>query len=200
MLSNEEVVISFDVLVRQSGSVTVETGDYLIMEVATGRLLTAHGSGQQVTFEAGDATAPAEGQKWFVNQQSERHAIISLPDSLGILTSGMLSASKVNSYYFEKPVASDRIAIHSGASASFFKYWSVNADGTLDLTAKALTQYPFLLLPAGGETGIEEMEDVKWIKAKGAGAVYDLSGRRISVSSVLPGGIYIENGKKVFIK
>ena len=200
MLSNEEVVISFDVLVRQSGSVTVENGDYLIMEVATGRLLTAHGSGQQVTFEAGDATTPAEGQKWFVNQQSERHAIISLPDSLGILTSGKLSASKVNSYYFEKPVASDRIAIHSGASASFFKYWSVNADGTLDLTAKALTQYPFLLLPAGGETGIEEMENVKWVKAKGAVAVYDLSGRRISVSSVLPGGIYIENGKKVFIK
>jgi len=199
-LSNEEVVISFDVLVRQSGSVTVENGDYLIMEVATGRLLTAHGSGQQVTFEAGDATTPAEGQKWFVNQQSERHAIISLPDSLGILTSGKLSASKVNSYYFEKPVASDRIAIHSGASASFFKYWSVNADGTLDLTAKALTQYPFLLLPAGGETGIEEMENVKWVKAKGAVAVYDLSGRRISVSSVLPGGIYIENGKKVFIK
>lgn len=200
MLSNEEVVISFDVLVRQSGSVTVEDGDYVIMEVATCRLLTAHGSGQQVTFEAGDATAPAEGQKWFVNQQSERYAIISLPDSLGILTSGMLSAAKVNSYYFEKPVASDRIAIHSGASASFFKYWLVNADGTLDLTAKALTQYPFLLLPAGGETGIEEMEDAKWIKAKGAGAVYDLSGRRISVSSVLPGGIYIENGKKVFIK
>jgi len=49
-------------------------------------------------------------------------------------------------------------------------------------------------------TGIGETEKVKWIKAKGAGAVYDLCGRRISVSSLLPRGIYIENGKKVIIK
>lgn len=63
-----------------------------------------------------------------------------------------------------------------------------------------LRSLPFLLLPAGGETGIEEMENVKWLKAKGAVAVYDLSGRRISVSSVLPWGLYIENGKKVFFK
>ena len=38
-----------------------------------------------------------------------------------------------------------------------------------------------------------------------AGAVYDLSGRRVSVSSVssvpsvLPKGVYIVNGKKVYI-
>jgi rhamnogalacturonan endolyase len=30
--------------------------------------------------------------------------------------------------------------------------------------------------------------------------IYDLSGRKISVSSVLPKGIYIQNGKKIYIK
>ena len=59
-------------------------------------------------------------------------------------------------------------------------------------------------------TGITEvMDNGKWIMDNEAGAWYDLQGRRISVpsvpsassvSSVLPKGVYITNGKKIYVK
>lgn len=44
-------------------------------------------------------------------------------------------------------------------------------------------------------TGINQMENGEW-KMENA-TIHDLSGRRISVSSVLPKGVYIINGKKI---
>ena len=59
-------------------------------------------------------------------------------------------------------------------------------------------------------TGITEvMDNGKWIMDNEAGAWYDLQGRRISVPSVpsassvpsvLPKGVYITNGKKIYVK
>ena len=60
----------------------------------------------------------------------------------------------------------------------------------------------------GGSEGanIGEIHNAQCIMHNGAGAIYDLSGRRISVfsvssvPSVLPKGVYIVNGQKLFVK
>ncbi|MBQ7571602.1 MAG: hypothetical protein IJT19_05115 [Bacteroidaceae bacterium] len=50
-------------------------------------------------------------------------------------------------------------------------------------------------------TGIEEMEKVRDGENETVnGVVYDLGGRRVSVPSVLPKGVYIRNGKKFVVK
>ncbi len=48
----------------------------------------------------------------------------------------------------------------------------------------------------GEATGIKVIDNGQSIMENEDGAVYDLSGRRISTSSVLPKGVYIRNGKK----
>lgn len=48
-------------------------------------------------------------------------------------------------------------------------------------------------------TGIEDVEGENQ-NAESGEAVYDLTGRRVSLSPVLPKGIYIINGKKVYIR
>ena len=50
-------------------------------------------------------------------------------------------------------------------------------------------------------TGIEELSvNGQGLMVNGSSPIYDLSGRRISVSSVLPRGLYITNRKKVMVK
>ena len=55
-------------------------------------------------------------------------------------------------------------------------------------------------------SGVEEIHNSQFTIHNEAGAVYDLSGRRVSVSSassvpsVLPKGVYIVNGRKVVKK
>ncbi len=66
-----------------------------------------------------------------------------------------------------------------------------NSDGTISFQYKASA--------TDVEDGIGEIENGKWKIENGADAVFDLSGRRVSVpsvSSVLPKGVYIINGKK----
>ena len=60
------------------------------------------------------------------------------------------------------------------------------------------TDYRFDDLRMSGATGIESLTPNP--SPKEEGNVYDLSGRKVSESSVLPKGVYIMNGKKVIVK
>ena len=60
------------------------------------------------------------------------------------------------------------------------------------------TDYRFDDLTMSGATGIESLTPN--LSPKEEGNVYDLSGRKVSESSVLPKGVYIMNGKKVIVK
>jgi hypothetical protein len=52
----------------------------------------------------------------------------------------------------------------------------------------------------GSYGNITDIETVHSSEPRARSGVYDLSGRRISVSSVLPKGVYIVDGEKVLIK
>ena len=60
------------------------------------------------------------------------------------------------------------------------------------------TDHQFDDLSLSSVTGIESLTPAP--SPKGEGNVYDLSGRKVSESSVLPKGVYIVNGKKVIVK
>ena len=60
------------------------------------------------------------------------------------------------------------------------------------------TDYRFDDLSLSNATGIEGLTPN--LSPKEEGNVYDLSGRKVSESSVLPKGVYIMNGKKVIVK
>ena len=60
------------------------------------------------------------------------------------------------------------------------------------------TDHRFEDLSLSSATGIESLTPNP--SPKGEGNVYDLSGRKVSESSVLPKGVYVVNGKKVIVK
>ena len=60
------------------------------------------------------------------------------------------------------------------------------------------TDHRFDDLSMSSATGIENLTPAP--SPEGEGNVYDLSGRKVSESSVLPKGVYIVNGKKVIVK
>lgn len=189
--------ITFTVLVKQTVAPVIAKGNYVLEDRATGRLLTAHGSGNLVTFEEGDAGAPGVGQTWFIDtRNSKTYCLVSLPDSLVIGTNAKLSTLKLYSLYFEQAAGTDLYAMHTGSSAAYIKYWAAAADGSVDNSGTSLTGYPFRLIPAhGGETLAEGVQAAA--EKVAAGEVYDLSGRRM-LSVPRQKGIYII-GKKKFV-
>ena len=60
------------------------------------------------------------------------------------------------------------------------------------------TDHQFDDLSLSSATGIESLTPNS--SPEGEGNVYDLSGRKVSESSVLPKGVYVVNGKKVIVK
>ena len=196
-VDGKSVDITFTVLVKQTVAPVIAKGNYVLEDRATGRLLTAHGSGNLVTFEEGDAGAPGVGQTWFIDtRNSKTYCLVSLPDSLVIGTNAKLSTLKLYSFYFEQAAGTDLYAMHTGSSAAYVKYWAAAADGSVDNSGTSLTGYPFRLIPAhGGETLAEGVQAAA--EKVAAGEVYDLSGRRM-LSVPRQKGIYII-GKKKFV-
>ena len=98
------------------------------------------------------------------------------------------------SFGFEQAIGSDRTAIRTGLSETSFKYWTVEADGTVNTANTEFQGYPFRLIPVSPALGIKETSNNKGMAE--SYVVYDLQGRRITTPN-LQKGIYIINGKKV---
>ena len=119
----------------------------------------------------------------------------------GINAEGMAAAAPSCKYY--------RLTMHNGTELGF--WWGAAEGGAFNLAANKA----YLAVPSGVSVkgfslsaddltdGISQIEDGK---LNIENAIYDLSGRRISVSSVssersvLPKGVYIVNGKKYIKK
>lgn len=193
VVNGNAVNIEFTVIVKQSDAPVIEDGNYAIVDVASGRLLTAHGKDNLVTFEAGNVDAPAVGQVWYIaNRNYKTHCLISLPDSMAIGTTAKLSTVKLYSFYFEKAAGIERYAMHSGSSASSYKYWNVAEDGSVDNTSNTLTGYPLMLVPVLA-TSVADVIGAATAKDL---PLYDVTGRRVYGGS-LKHGIYLSKGIKI---
>lgn len=197
-LAGETVTFEFTVFVKSPAPTTVDPGNYVIQHIGNGRLLTAHGKNQSVTFEEGSADAPVDGQVWFIDNKNTRHNLVSLPDSLSLTTAAKLSAVSFYSFYIEQPLGADPFVLRTGTSSGSFKYWNVEADGSVSVNHTKLTDYPFLLIPVDKTDGIKPVENGNGACPARDAEVYDLAGRRVQ-GMPIP-GIYIVNGKKVIIK
>ena len=151
MLDGNEQAFTFDVLVKATKTPMLAVGDYLIEDIASGRLLTAHGQAQKVTFETRAAQPSEAGQTWYVNNNGTGHAIVSLPDSLGISAATKQVKARNYLFYPEVAIGTDRYALHTGSTASSARYWNVNTDGTVDNSATQLAGFPFRFIPVGDD-------------------------------------------------
>ena len=227
-LASEEVQMAFDVLVKPADKSLIEPGLYLLRHVLTDTYLTAQPKNQPATFEP--FATEGSAQLWWVDRNSSpKYSFVSLADadSLKLNQAGKMATSAFFPFYIDQAVGTDRIAIHTSASATP-KYLDVT-DGLIEVTsATALTQFPFQLIPYQEGLGIRptpgEVESLKLKVESGADAMYDLSGRRVKSSRVQevkefrfqrgsgseagmrglgvqePKGIYIINGKKVVLR
>ena len=120
----------------------------------------------------------------------------------GINAEGMAVASASGTKFY-------RLTMHSGTELGF--WWGAAEGGAFNLAAnKAYLAVPSGTLVKGFSLSADDLTDgisqIEDGKLNIENAIYDLSGRRISVSSVssersvLPKGVYIVNGKKYIKK
>ena len=193
---------TFNVVVKVNTPM-LPVGNFLIQEVATDRLLTGHGLVQKVTFEERAANPLAGNQVWFISNNGTSHAIVSLPDSLGVNgTTTKLVKLRPYAFFLDGAAGTDHYALHTESADGTTQYWTVNDDGSLLTTTSQLTTFPFRLLPFEVSDGIESLTLDPSHKGWGDRVLYELSGRRVAVtsSSKIPKGLYIENRNKYFTK
>ena len=200
-LSGTEYQFSFRVFVIASEETAIEPGNYLLRHVATDTYLTANGKGNLVTF--GPRNEENGSQLWHIKpsaSSASKYGLYSLADtdSLMLTTAVKLSASAYFPFYIDQAIGTDRVAIHTGASASTRKYWDVAADGSVQTAATTtLTALPFQLIPVGNSDAISDIDNGQLKNSNWTDAVFDLTGRK---SQHLRKGIFIKNHKKFFIK
>ena len=203
-LRGQEYTIAFEVFVDDPEAEPLLPGAYLLRDIATGRYLTAHGSGQLATFEPAavdmtPATAPAEMRWWLERSSTNRYGFVSLADadSLRLTATAKLVSSAYYPFYAKRPVASERIAFYTGSDRSP-KYWGVAADGTVvTAAATTLTAYPFQLIPIGDADAIRDVHSER--AGSEPTAVFDLLGRPVA-APLKRGAFLIINGRKVIVK
>ena len=207
-LRGTEYVVTFNVFVTPADVAALEPGRYRLRHVLSDTYLTAHGKNQLVTFEALDESDA--NQLWWLERSTAatpKYGLVSLADadSLRINTASKLVASAYFPFFIEQAEGSDRLAIHSGATASAIKYWDTAADGSV-VASSTITPFPYLLIPAGDFDGIQGISNdeynsvnSKLIKSK----YFDLAGRQIVNGESLNSksrGVHIVNGRKILVR
>lgn len=188
------ITVSFNVIVKQTTAVAIPEGNYLMQNIADGRLLTCNGKNELVTFEEGSTVTPAGTQVWTITTKNGRCMLTNAVDGFVIGTNAKASTLKVSSFYFDKAVGLNLYSMHSGTSESNFRYWKVAEDGNVDYSGKKFDGFNFALIPFDKDpTGINELEKAG---DESAQDVYDIAGRKISAAAA-NGGVYIVGGKKV---
>ena len=147
-LDGQTIEQPFAVYVRESDkSRMFEPGLYVLRHRLSGRLLTAHGASELVTFEPGDPNQPAEGQAWYVDHRTTaRYNFATQPDSLLLNNVGKTVATASYPFALWGAAGTDFLAFYSGSSP--MKFWDVDAEGNVVFTTLSLpTAFPFELLP-----------------------------------------------------
>ncbi len=208
-LRGTEYSYTFDVFVRNTESAAIQAGSYVLRHIATDTYMTANGKNQSVTFEAprwaateGPLTPEmftdgAASQLWTLEANATPKYSLgndASGESLLLSTVGKTAVSAYFPFFIDRAMGSERVALSTGTSAAR-KYWDLDDEGLLDLTASTkLADFPFELIAVGGGDGLRHIMPLRSV---GADAVYSLSGQRMSQPAK---GVYIVNGKKLIVK
>ena len=212
LLRGTEYTITFNVFVAPAEGAILEPGRYRLRHVGSDSYLSAHGKNQLVSFQPLDEDDPS--QIWWLERSTAatpKYGFVSLADadSLRVNTASKLVASAYFPFFIEQAEGSDRLAIHSGATASAIKYWDSDASGAV-ITSAALNAFPFQLIPASDFDGIKGMTNDEYLmtndecsSVNSNSKCFDLAGRQIVNNKSLDiksRGVYIINGRKILVK
>ena len=118
-------------------------------------------------------------------------------DSLLLSAAAKTTTSAFYPLYLEQAVGTDRYALHTGTTASSYKFWDLDEDGALQTAASSTLQaFPFQLI-AYDATGVGKIEAAATGLPRRSSV--DLSGRP---APALPPqrGVYVVGGRKILIK
>lgn len=195
--------LTYMIYVYANNDEPVDIGDYLIHHLAYDTYLTNTGDLCPVFLPLSTSVdSPEANQVWNISRAvSARYDIISLLDNRMINAPGELVAKTYKPQRIKPAIGTNCVALYT----SYGNYWNVSKDGEVGFDTE-LNSFPFELIKINGEPdGIESMKESD-TELSGDNIVYDIAGRRITTlqSSLrelnLSKGIYILNGKKIFIK
>lgn len=187
----------FNIYAKSSDAIVLAEGDYYVRHVDSNRFLTNNGEGAGSTPSFQEmVTTGDKAQIWHVvSTTAGRFGLMSTLDSLYLNTTGALRAVKLKVWALNGAIGINQVAwLVSKSSPVYVKTLS---DGSIDWTsATELYGYPYEFIPADQITGITGVNTDS--RTEQSGVMYDLSGRR--VTDISRPGIYIVNGKKVFVR
>ena len=201
-LRGQEHTITFDVFVPDDEAAAIDSGLYLIRHIDTDTYLTAHEMYQLATFEP--RQEDNKKQLWNIGHDNRpRYTLVSQTseNNMYLTTSGKMAVTAYYPFFIQQAHGSQRVALRTGSTVSAYKFWDVNADGTVNISASnKLNALPFELLRINQPDGVYAPQVTNEVSRmwNGTDVVYDLQGRRVSSnSSALPKGVYIVNAHKV---
>lgn len=141
--------------VRNDQSYDLPSGDYLVLDRASGKVLTVADDGKSLVF-AETADPAAQSQLWRVEQSGAdgnyKYKFTSLADGSMISASGRL-ASSGSSFLLTNAVGTDHVAISTATKY----YWGRDDDDALNIrTGKELTVFPFRFVSKEDIVGIRQ--------------------------------------------
>ena len=204
-LEGQEVVIRFYIYIPEmEASRVITPGLYMLRHVPSGRVLTAHGRNEAASFEPVKEDSAKEGQVWLLDgTATAKYNFVNTEEDLKLTTAGKTTGYANHPFLLRGAAGCNVFALYTG-SATKPKYWDVDANGSINTdSGNELVAFPFELIEAGGGT------DVKGIRTQAETPsridMYNLQGQRINrLTGLMPHGlkpgIYILNGRKIYLK
>ena len=198
----KEENFTYQVFVKEQ-AFKLPSGTYLLRHIDTDTYMTSAGNKNPVTFQPLSGATPSREQLWRIVDESDaaQYTVTSVADSCYLSSLARLTTTAIkNLFRIDRAAGLQRYAFYLRTT----RYMNVTADGTVTLTDKLLTSFPFEFIPYNDSTdGISTIQHDRKAMS-GASAIYDLLGRRImnadkeqSQPYRLRPGVYVVNGRKV---
>lgn len=158
-VEGETTLLTYQIYVQESGYASVATGDYYIRHTGYDTYLTNNGSVLKPTFEPLDDDEPL-AQQWTIGNTppTTAYTFTSRLDDAVLDQEGAMDGSSSKNFRFSAAVGAETYAIMKSVTSGE-RYWSVDADGTINFAASTSpTDYPFELIPVSSGENIEATE------------------------------------------
>ncbi|MBR3454750.1 MAG: hypothetical protein IKH26_05465 [Bacteroidaceae bacterium] len=196
-IAGQPYQVTYQVLVLPKSVPPVDNGYYLIATCDERYFLTNEGGTGSLPGLAslrGTKEDPDTSQIWYIGHTSTTsHSIMSASDSLYVNAQGKLTKTPLRTFRVNRATETPLVAFYTTSRG----YWTTEG-ATIDFAgSKEFPGLPFCLIPV---SYVPTAIDTPLLDKMDSAPVYDISGRLLDKSSVLPRGIYTQNGRKFIVR